>query len=132
MCLLFAKPFTLSKGRISSFVMSIDEINKHTHFIYTSLILVMIHAHGGRTLIQVRPLKILDLQMSVPTAVAKSRVWTRCISFHSTIVQINHIQTILTKDILNSVLTVPKKKDFYARILILVLVQNLASKIVCF
>lgn len=92
----------------------------------------MIHAHGGRTLIQVRPLKILDLQMSVPTAVAKSRVWTRCISFHSTIVQINHIQTILTKDILNSVLTVPKKKDFYARILILVLVQNLASKIVCF
>lgn len=48
--------------------------------------------------------------MSVPTAVAKSRVWTRCISFHSTIVQINHIQTILTKDILNSVLTVPKKK----------------------
>lgn len=48
--------------------------------------------------------------MSVLTAVAKSRVWTHCLSFHSTIVQINHIQTILTKYILNSVLTIPKKK----------------------
>lgn len=95
--------------------MPVDEINKHTHFIYTSLILVMIHAHGGQTLIQVRPLKILDLQMSVLTAVAKSRVWTRCLSFHSTTVQINHIQTILTKDILNNVLTVPKKKGLLCK-----------------
>lgn len=81
-----------------------------THTLYTSLILVMIHAHGSQTLGQVRPLKILDLQMSVLTTVAKRRVWTHCLSFHSTVVQINHIQTILTKDILNSVLMISKKK----------------------
>lgn len=87
-----------------------------THTLYTSLILVMIHAHGGHTLIQVRPLKILDLQMVVLTAVAKSRVWTHHLSFHSTIVQIKCIQTVLIKDMLNSVLTIHKKgrlgKDF--------------------
>lgn len=77
-----------------------------THTLYTSLILVMIHAHGGQTLGQVRPVKILDLQMSVLTTVAKRGVWTHCLSFHSTVVQINHIQTILTKDILNSVLMI--------------------------
>lgn len=59
---------------------------------------MMIHAHGGQTLIQVRPLKILDLQMSVLTAVAKSRLWAHFLYFHSTAVQINQIQTILTKD----------------------------------
>lgn len=72
-----------------------------THTLYTSLILVMIHAHRGHTLIQVRPLKILDLQMAVLTAVAKSRVWTHRLSFHSTVVQIKHIQTILIKDMLS-------------------------------
>lgn len=61
----------------------------------------MIHAHRGHTLIQVRPLKILDLQMAVLTAVAKSRVWTHRLSFLSTIVQIKHIQTILIKDMLS-------------------------------
>lgn len=66
-----------------------------THTLYTSLILVMIHVHGGHTLIQVRPLEILDLQMAVLTVVPKSRVWTHYLSFHSAVVQIKHFKLAL-------------------------------------
>lgn len=33
----------------------------------------MIHAHEDRSLIQVRPLKILDLQMAVPVLIAEAK-----------------------------------------------------------
>lgn len=47
--------------------------------------------------------------MAVLTAVAENRVWTHRLYFHSTVVQIKHIQTILIKDMISSVLTIHKK-----------------------
>lgn len=84
-----------------------------THTLYTSLILVMIHAHEVHTLIQVRPLKILDLQMAVVIAEAYEQSLDTPSLFSCATLQIKRVQAIFLKGVLLSMhKRSPLDKDF--------------------